>query len=347
MNTKKLQLYFFIGLLLGVIVLTLALFKPFIAPIALAFTAAIIVRPVHEWFLKICKNKKTFSAILSIVFTLCVILVPLSILIQQISIEAFNFYSEIKSGDVTGLGHISEYIVKPIQNIVPSFNPDLSGTLQSLTDGLVSNASQIFSGTASVALSMFIAIVALFYMLRDGSVFRKFIVELSPLADRYDNDIINKLETAITSVVRGSLFTALIQGALSSLGFIIFGVPHALLWGALTAVASLLPSIGTGLVVIPSVLFLITQDMVGSAIGLALWGLVAVGMVDNIISPIIVGKGFKVHPLLVLLSVLGGLSFFGPVGLFLGPLVVALLSALVEIYRLIILDDGHKKTTSI
>ncbi|MEN9622202.1 MAG: hypothetical protein RLZZ67_636 [Candidatus Parcubacteria bacterium] len=347
MNTKKLQLYFFIGLLLAVVALALALFQPFIAPIALAFMASIVVRPVDNWFLKVFKHKRTLAAILTVVFMFVVILVPLSILVQQITIESFNFYNEVRGGELTSFSHISEYIIEPVQKIFPDFNPDVAGTVNSLADGLVSNASKIFSGTASLALSVFIAILALFYMLRDGAGFRKVLVELSPLADKYDNDIIEKIERAVNSVVRGSLFASLLQGTLTALGFVIFGVPHALLWGAVAAVASLLPSVGTALVIVPGILFLLTQDAAGAAIGLTVWGILAVGTIDNIITPIVVGKGFTVHPLLVLLSVIGGLSFFGPVGLFLGPLVIALLSALVEIYKLIILDDEHKKVTSL
>ncbi|HEY0908496.1 MAG TPA: AI-2E family transporter [Candidatus Paceibacterota bacterium] len=347
MNTKKLQLYFFIGLLLAVVALTLALFQPFIAPIALAFMAAIVIRPVDQWFLRKLNGRRTWAAVASVLFAMVVILVPLAVLVQQITAESFNFYTDVRDGGVSGFGYITEYIVQPIQGVFPEFNPDIPGTVQSLADGLVSNASKIFSSTAGIALSLFVAIVALFYMLRDGAGFRKSIVELSPLSDKYDNDIIEKIERAVNSVVRGSLFTCLLQGTIATVGFLIFGVPHALLWGALTGVVALLPGIGTGLTIIPAVLFLLAQGSIGSAVGLAAWGIVAVGMVDNIIMPIVVGKGFTVHPLLVLLSVIGGLAFFGPVGLFLGPLVIALLSALIEIYKLIILDDSHKKETNI
>lgn len=347
MNTKKLQFYFFIALLLAVLGLSIALFRPFIAPIALAFMVSIVVRPVDTWFLNVFKRKRTLAALLTVVFVAVVILVPLSVLVQQITVESLNFYSEVRGGNVSSFNHISTYIVTPIQKIIPDFDPDVAGTVKSLADGLVSNATEIFSGTATLALSIFIAIVALFYMLRDGDSFRKSIVELSPLADHYDNDIIDKIEKAVNSVIRGSMFASLLQGTLTALGFVIFGVPHALLWGTLAMVASLLPNIGTALVIVPGILFLLAQDSVMAAVGLAIWGILAVGTVDNIVTPIIVGKGFTVHPLLVLLSVIGGLAFFGPVGLFLGPLVIALLSALVEIYKLIILDDEHKKITTL
>lgn len=172
-------------------------------------------------------------------------------------------------------------------------------------------------------------------------------MNISPLADTYDEQIIDKIERAVNSVVRGSLFTSLIKGILATLGFYIFGVDHALLWGMLTAIVSLLPGIGAGLTIIPAMLYLLVIDKIGAAIGLGVWGAVVVGLVDNILMPIVVGRGFTVHPLFVMLSVIGGMMFFGPVGLFLGPLVIALFSALIEIYKLIILDDQNKKTTAL
>jgi predicted PurR-regulated permease PerM len=347
MDTKKLQLNFFIGLLLVVFLLTLALFRPFIAPIALAFMTAIVVRPWDRKILAGLKGRRTLAAVVTTVLVLLVILVPLSLLVQQITIESINFYNEVRTGDLGGFETLVNSALAPIQTIFPDFTPDVHGGIKSVTDGFVSNASKIFSSTASLGLAIFIAVIALFYMLRDGHRFKDTLVELSPLADEYDKDIIDRIERAVNSVVRGSLFTSLVKGILAALGFAIFGVPHAILWGMLTAIVSLLPGIGAGLTIIPAILYLLVQNSTGMAIGLAIWGFVAVGLVDNIIMPIVVGQGFTVHPLLVLLSVLGGLVFFGPVGLFLGPLVIALLSALIEIYKLLILDDKNKKTTTV
>ncbi|HEU0080514.1 MAG TPA: AI-2E family transporter [Candidatus Paceibacterota bacterium] len=347
MDTKRFQLYFFIALLLAILALTLRLFQPFIAPLALAFMTAIVVRPVHRWIMARTSHRRGLSATLTVLFVLLVILVPLGVLLQQITLESISFLSDVKDGKLGGLDEISAQIARPIQDIFPSFTLDLAPRLKAFAAGIVSNAGNIFSFTTSAGLSLFIAIVGLFYMLRDGHTFKKGIVELSPLADKYDNQIIDKIERAVNSVVKGSLFTALIKGILAAVGFAIFGVPHAILWGTLTAIVALLPGIGAGITLIPAIIFLLAIDSLGAAIGLAVWSVVVVGLVDNIVMPFIVGRGFTVHPLFVLLSVVGGLIFFGPIGLFLGPLVVALLSALVEIYKLVILDDEGKRNTVI
>lgn len=347
MDTKNFQTNFFIALLLIVLALTLSILSPFIASLALAFMTAVVVRPVYEWFLKKLKKRAGIAAFLTVIFVLVVILVPLSILIQQTTMESLNFFSDVKDGKFGGLNEISAHIIKPIQDVFPTFNFDVSGRVKDLATSIVNNASNIFSFTTSAVLSIFIAIISLFYMLRDGHKFKKSIIELSPLADNYDNLIIEKIERAVNSVVGGSLFIALLKGVLAAFGFAMFGVPHVILWGTLTAIVSLLPGIGSGLTLIPAVIYLLGMDAIGAAIGLAIWSTVVVGLVDNVIMPYIIGKGFTVHPLFVLLAVVGGLMFFGPIGLFLGPLVVALLSALFEIYKLVIIDDKGKKNTLI
>ena len=123
------------------------------------------------------------------------------------------------------------------------------------------------------------------------------------------------------------------QGVVSGIGLSLFGVPNPVLWGVVAGFAALIPTLGTSLVLIPAALFLLTKGAFVAAIGLFIWALFAVGLIDNFLSPRLVGKGAQLHPLLVLLSVLGGISLFGPAGLILGPLCSSLLLALLSIYH--------------
>ena len=125
---------------------------------------------------------------------------------------------------------------------------------------------------------------------------------------------------------------ALIQGVLTAIGFSIFGIPHSILWGTVTIVVALIPGIGTALVLLPGIIYLFAIGETGSGIGLLVWGVLAVGLIDNLLGPKLVGRNLQLHPLLVLLSVLGGIAFFGPVGIFLGPICVSLLFALINVY---------------
>ena len=128
---------------------------------------------------------------------------------------------------------------------------------------------------------------------------------------------------------------ALIQGILTAVGFALFGVPNPTLWGSVAAIAALVPSVGTALVLFPAILFLYWSGAALSALGLLLWGATAVGLIDNFLGPKLAGRGMRLHPFLILLSILGGIALFGPIGFLLGPLVLSMLFVLLEIYSVI------------
>ena len=175
-------------------------------------------------------------------------------------------------------------------------------------------------------------LIAFYFFLKDGSKLKDYFVELSPLDDKDDEKIISRLKQAVSATVKGSLSIGLIQGTLTGIGFAIFGVPNAVLWGTVAAVAALIPGVGTALIILPAILFLFVPENTFGAFGLLAWGLLAVGLIDNFLSPRLVGRGMKLHPLLVFISVLGGLAFFGPLGFLLGPLSVSVFLALIDIY---------------
>lgn len=120
----------------------------------------------------------------------------------------------------------------------------------------------------------------------------------------------------------------------------LFAVPGAAFLGVLTAIGALVPGVGTAAVILPIVLFLFLSGNVGSGIGLLCWGIVAVGLIDNLLGPRLVGRGLRIHPFFVLVSVLGGVTIFGPFGFIIGPMVLALLFAFLDLYKLLILKEG-------
>ena len=181
-------------------------------------------------------------------------------------------------------------------------------------------------------VGIFIFLIALYYLFKDGHKLKTAVVALSPLQDIHDETIFDKLVLAINSVIKGSLAVAFIQGILTAVGLAIFGVPNAVLWSSVAAITALIPGIGTALVLLPAILYLYFSGQTLFAVGLLLWGMTAVGLVDNFLGPKLVERGMRLHPFLILLSILGGISFFGPLGFLLGPLVLSLLFALLEIY---------------
>jgi predicted PurR-regulated permease PerM len=197
---------------------------------------------------------------------------------------------------------------------------------------IVNNLGSIASSITGFFISLFIFYFGLYYLLKDGPAFAKYVVELSPLSDTDDKAILKKLERAVNSVIRGNLTIAFLQGIMSGIGYTIFGLPNSVLWGTATGFAALVPGVGTSLVMIPAVLYLLFSGSLWAGVGLLIWGMTAVGLIDNFLGPKLIGRGAKLHTFVVLLSVLGGLAFFGPAGLFLGPIAMSLLFALLSIY---------------
>lgn len=336
MNKQKTENYFLAILLLIVFVLAFFIFKPFLYALILAVVFATIFSPVHKKILSWTKNAKSFSAIISTLLILLVVIAPISFIGVQLFQESSNLYDFLSVRNETGdLSSVINSVILSLEKVLPNsldLSFDIDHYLESVLSWLVDNMGSIFANVAKVTMGLFIFLLALFYLFRDMVGFKQAIVSLSPLQDVHDEAIFSKLTLAVNSVIRGSLTVAIVQGILTAIGFLIFQVPNPTLWGAIAAIAALIPGLGTSLVVIPGILFLLLVGDTGLAIGLLIWGALAVGLVDNFLGPKLVGRGTSLHPFLVLLSILGGIGFFGPIGFILGPLVLSFLFALLEIY---------------
>ncbi len=328
MDKTKLQLYFFLGLMGATLILTFFIFKPFLAPLILAATFAVIFQPIYKRLSGLIPGYPSLTALLGVMAIALLVLIPLTFFGFQIFQEAkILFHSLSNDGGVVPAG-----IRGRIADIAPNFSLDFERISRQVLDWLVQNLNSIFTSLFGTALSIFLFLISLFYFLRDGGKFTAYLKIISPLPDRQDEKILTRLHIAINSVIKGALLIALIQGMMTGIGLTIFGVPSAVLWGGAAAIASLVPNIGTALVLVPAIGFLFLEGEVGRALGLTIWGALAVGMIDNFLSPMLINRGVRIHPLLILLSVLGGLGLFGPVGFLLGPLVVSLLFALLDIH---------------
>ncbi len=327
-------------LLTGALVLAAFIFAPFLKPLALAAVFAVVLQGLHERILRLLGGFPSISSLLTVLGAVILILMPLSLVGVLIGNEAHDLYISLEEGG--GRSSIAELFLRIDESfggVIPGlgeFSRDISTNVDIYTkealQWVTSNAGQIFSSVSSLLLSFFIFFIALYYLLRDGKRVRQTLIEISPLNDRDDEEVFNKLETAVNSVIRGNLLIALTQGVLSTIGFFLFGVPNAILWGTVAGMAALIPGIGTGLVFAPAIALLFLTGATPQAFGLLAWGVLAVGLIDNILGPKLVGKGMQLHPLLVILAVLGGIMFFGPIGIFLGPLSLSLLFALLSIY---------------
>ncbi len=339
MNHKKSELYFLLLLLFGIFVLAFFIFQPFLYALILAIVFATVFRPVYKRAFIITRKRSALAALLTTMSVLIIIIAPLLLLGMQIFQEATQLYTSlVGNGNATDLSRSVNDVIQNLLKLSPvplEFSIDVSQYLKQGLSWLLQHIGPLFANVARVMMSIFIFLIALYYLFKDGDRLKKAIVAFSPLQDIHDETIFNKLALAINSVMRGSLTVALVQGVLTAIGFSIFGVPNAALWGSVAAIAALIPGVGTALVIFPATLFLFFSGDTFFAFGLLAWGVLAVGLVDNFLGPKLVEQGMKLHPFLILLSILGGVGFFGPIGFLLGPLVLSLLFTLLEIYTLL------------
>lgn len=327
------QSIFFGVLFLTIGVLSALIFWPFLIPLALAAIIAVLVLPAYKKVLKSIKSESVSSAII-IVLLIILILAPVVMITNQIIAEAQGLYGSVTSGDAVSVDMLTSKAESVVQKYVPDFKINTREYLSVFAAWVVDHLGGLFSGTLDFLVKFVLALVALFYFLRDGDEFKKQILSFSPLSEDKDKMILASIKSSIKSVLIGSLAVAAVQGILSGIGFAIFGVPNATLWGTVAGVAALVPGVGTALVWIPAVIYLFFYGGTGIWIAQLLWSVILVGLIDNFLAPFIINKGVNIHPLLILFSILGGLQFFGAEGFLLGPLVVGLLFALIRIVKM-------------
>ena len=336
MISKKPRLYFLLILLSLSLVLSFFVLRPFLYSLILASVFAIVFQPLYRQVLKRVHQQTWLASFLTILVLVIFILIPLTFLIVQIFQEAQGLYFSLTTNfnqqSLTEFWPSLDQRLSTVSPIFDNLSFDLNQYVQKILSFSVQNLGLVFSNLAKLATSLFVFLIALFFLLKDGKKLEQKIISLSPLTKSDDEIIIKKITLAINSVIKGSLLVAILQGILSSIGFLIFDVPNPIIWGTLAAVGALVPCVGTAIVLVPAITYLYLTGQVISAIGLLAWGILAVGLIDNLLGPKFVGKGIGLHPLLILLSVLGGLSLFGPIGFILGPLTVSLLVSLLDIY---------------
>ncbi len=335
--------WFFLILAMATVYLYWQIISPYIIVLITAAIAAVIIAPLESRLRRLVRNAK-LSTIMVLVMVLVAIVGPL-VAIGTIMAEQANQIATatvtnpdwLKAFDYRELT-ITQTLPEPLRNLVLSQDP------RELVDaGLVwiqANIGSLFSSGAAVVFKTFIFFICLFFFLLDRERIYKEMLALSPLRDAVDRSIVHRMVETVRGVVFGAMIVAITQAIVAAVGLTIFGVPGALIWASLIIITAQIPVLGNALVMGPAVAYLFLTGHESSALGLAIWAAVAVGLIDNLLSPIIVGKRTRMHALLILLSILGGLEFFGPIGFILGPTVLAALLVIIELYKAGILEKG-------
>jgi predicted PurR-regulated permease PerM len=337
--SRIVQYAFFFSLLLLSGYMVWQIVHPFITALALALVIVTICYPLYTRIKrKIPRQNKTVAALLATLLVFLVIIVPLVALSSLVVKEIVLLYQDLDTGNVS-IQSVITTLETRVQTFVPDFQINLTEQIKLLVEWITGSLGAIFKSTVSTLFTFFIALIGSFYFFRDGKEFLQVLTNASPLRDQEDQIIFERMAKAVRAVVTGTVLVALIQGSLVAIGFTIFGVDRAILWGSLAAVGALMPGLGTTVVTAPAIVYLFYTGSVVSGFGLLIWSMLIVGLVDNLIGPYLIGRGNNLHPFIVLISVLGGLVLFGPIGFIVGPVVVTLFLVLLEIYHQYVVEE--------
>ncbi len=335
MNKEQVEAKVFLGLLLGVSLAFGWILWPFYGAVFWAVILAILFAPLQHYLLRRFNGRRTLAALSTTL--LCVLLAVLPVimitglLVQEVSV----LYTRLEKGDLdlgVFVAEVKDALPPMVQNQLNRFGLGDWGSLrETLSDYarqgsryLATKAFSFGQGTFEFVISFFVMLYLLFFLIRDGVELIARIKQAIPLSTVHQRRLFNKFARVVRATIKGNIVVAVTQGALGGLIFWILGIPSALLWGVLMTFLSLLPAVGAGLIWTPVALYFLFNGQPTQALVLTLYGIGVIGLVDNILRPILVGKDTKLPDYLVLISTLGGLSLFGLNGFVIGPLIAAL-----------------------
>ncbi|HUC31183.1 MAG TPA: AI-2E family transporter, partial [Candidatus Paceibacterota bacterium] len=271
MLSQRSESQFFIGVIVLTAVLVALIFLPELNVIVLGVSFAVLFQPwytkLRGWF----GGKDSLAAALIVILAIALILLPLMFFGLQIFLEAQGLYGHLASG--SGVPVINWFRAE-LQQFFPALNINFSLYVQQALGIVIGNLGPIFSGVLGVVGTFFLSFFALYYFLKDGPALRAELAHWSPLPAEHTEEIFDRLHAMASSVIRGSLLVSVLYGLLVGIGFFIFGLPSAILWGAVTAIAAFIPVFGVYLIVVPGIVSLAIGGHGLAAIGLTAWVLV-------------------------------------------------------------------------
>lgn len=334
-NHQRIKLIFFVLASSAVFFLLWQIFHPFLLLLATSGVVAVVVRPFHDLITRVFHQHKRVSAFFVTVLVFLLLGLPLIFgalyLLQEFSLIASLMKSRAFIDPRIFSSPYFSLLPSDVRTIIESL--DVTYVVSLIGKVAMENIADILSNTTRFFLLAFLFFFSLYYFLAERDAIYRKLLAMSPLSDRIDTHFVKRLTGTIRTVVAGNVVVGFIQALCAAVGFIIFGVPGVAIWATLTFFAAQVPMLGTGLVMVPASVYLLLLGNAPGALGLLLWGLALVGTVDNFIKPYFIGGRQKMHALLVLLSMLGGLEVFGPVGFILGPAVLAAALAFLEMYE--------------
>jgi predicted PurR-regulated permease PerM len=326
----------FIVVLTGVVFFNMV--KAFFVPVILAAVFAGLFHPFYEWLLKLARGRRVISAFVCCLMLSLGVLLPAYGVANLVALEAVRLYQTVQTKGLRSFDADFQSFVQR-HPVLQSFRVEklpLQATaeqaLKKAADLLATAVNRASRETFELVANFFLTFFTMFYFFRDGPMLLQRLKYFSPLADRYEDELIRRFLAVSRATLRGTLLVALIKGTLGGLTFWAFGLDAPMLWGVVMVFLSVLPVVGAWLVMYPAAAILLLGGHVWAGLGMFLIAAFVVGSIDNVLQPVLVGRDAGMHELLVFFSMLGGIGAFGVMGFLVGPVIAALFRTLLDIY---------------
>ncbi len=329
------------GFLLFLTIITIALgvvVSAFAAALLWSALAAILFQPLYQKLLKRWPERRNLAASLAMLIIFVAVVVPTLIIASLMIDQASSVYTSMQSGQINFAAYFQQMhdaLPQRLQQLVDKSGIDSFERLQSRISGALGNSVRTIAGQAlsigrnafAFLLAFGIALYVTFFLLRDGDRVGPAICRALPLERSVTERLVGKFVAVVRATIKGSVIVGLVQGGLGALTFWLVGVPAALLWGLLMALTSLLPALGPAIVWVPVAVYLLATGAIWQGIAVVVSGVVVIGLADNILRPILVGRDTGIPDYIVLVTTLGGIELCGLSGIVVGPVVAALFMA--------------------
>lgn len=308
---------------------------PFFGAVCWAVFIAIVFWPLHQRLLRGSHGRRNMAAAASLTVVLLIVILPMAMLAGSITQEASVVVEKMRSGEFQVAGYFQRtFVALPewARNLLNRFGLGELGLLQQKLMSVLANSGQALTtrvvGIGQVTLdfiiAFFVMLYLLFFLFRDGEQLTRSVGRAIPLHPQHTSRLLTQFATVVRATVKGNIVVALVQGALGAIAFAVLGLPGAVLWGTVMAILSLLPAVGAGLVWGPVAIYFFATGEVVKGVGLVAWGVVVIGLVDNFLRPILVGRDTRMPDYLILIATLGGIVIFGLNGFVIGPVIAAM-----------------------
>ncbi|MBI3758358.1 MAG: AI-2E family transporter [Deltaproteobacteria bacterium] len=346
MNQERIVQVFFFGFLALMTWELYQVFEPFLMPLAWAILLAFLFHPALIELDRRIYSRSTSALIITIIVALGVVL-PAVWLSERLVNEGQTLYGTVSDLSTKGsLDRVGAWLRETslgarLDDTLARHGFKLEDEIKRVvmqsgkitSDYLLAHGSSAASNLAGFFLHFGIALLTFFYLLRDGESYYEGLRSLTPLHEEDKAAVFDTLRATLSSVMRGLMLTAVLDGVTIGLGYLVCGVPYWAVLALLTAAAGLLPFGGTTLVWIPVVIYLATTSTWVMAIGLAVWSTIALAIIDNFIKPLAMRQGTGLPTLALFFGLAGGIEAYGPIGIFAGPAVIAIFAALLKVYQ--------------